>query len=240
MQGEGIREMRVTFVAPRSGAAMTGAVLLALGGATPALALVCGDPPPKAVVEVEVSEPEVEFDHRRSKAELTKLASEEYGYGHGVGATVLGLTTGRIWAQLSVQTYVKQRSDGVYCSWPAKVVAAVTFDGPLVVRVAREYPKGTCQHRAVLLHEMKHVEIHKTALRDYEKRLRRALERAIDKGRFPLTDRKRDTVDAEMGDVLQPAFKRAIAEAESERDRRNAQIDSQEGYRRTRDLCDSW
>lgn len=232
--------MRARFTVMAAGAAVAAVVLLGVGGADPAFAGVCGVPPQAAVVEIDVSKPEVVFDHSRSKAELTRLASEEYGYGHGVGTIVFGLTTGVIRAQLSVQTLTRERSDGVYCVWPGQVVATVAFEGPIAVHVAREYPKGTCQHRAVLRHEMEHVEVYQASMRDYEKRLRKALERAIDKGKFPVTDRKRDKIDAEMRAYFQSAFRRAVAEAESERDRLNARVDTPEGYRRTRDLCDSW
>lgn len=233
--------MRAKVGAAAAGAAVVaGAVLLAIAAGAPAVAAVCGEPPPAASVEIDISELEVVFDHRRSKAELTRLASQEYGYGHAEGHVVFGLTTGRMQSRLAIETAGRERSDGVYCIWPTRVVASIVFDGPLTVHVAREYPKGTCQHRAVLKHEMEHVEVYEASLRDYQKRLRRALEQALRKGGFPATDRDRDQAAGEIRDKLQPAFERAIAEAQSERDRRNASLDSPEGYRRARDLCDTW
>lgn len=230
--------MRARSGVPFAGAVVAGMVLAA--GFAPARAAVCGTPPQAPVVEIAISEPEVVLDHSRSKAELTTLAAEEYGYSHGAGHIVFGLTTALISSQLSVQTLTRERSDGVYCTWPGRVTATVAFEGPITVHVAREYAKRTCQHRAVLRHEMEHVEVYKATLRDYDKRLRRALERAVDKGRFPITDRKRDKIDAELRDYFQAAFSGAVAAVQSEQDRLNARLDTPEGYRRTRDLCDSW
>ena len=228
---------RITVV----GSALVAAALLGASAATPAqAAAVCAKPPEPASVEVTVAEPAVEFDHSLSKPELAKRAATETGHGHGEGSTVFGLTAGQLRSQLAVHTLLEKRRDGVYCGWPARVIATVGYEGTIAVHVAREHPKGTCQHRAILAHEMKHVAVFKEALRDHETRLRKALEGALAKAKFPVTGRDREAVQAEVGERFEAVFKRALAAADSERDRRNARLDTPESYRRTRDLCDSW
>lgn len=221
--------------------ALVAAALWGASGAAPAWAgATCQKPPHPGSVEVNVSEPAVEFDHSLSKPELAKLSATEVGHGHGKGSIVFGLTAGQLRSQLAIQTQLEKRRDGVYCGWPARVTATVGYEGPIAVYVAAEHAKGTCQHKAILSHEMKHVAVFKETLRDHETRLRKALERALAKGKFPVTGRDREAVQAELGKRFEAAFTRAVAEAASERDRRNARLDTPESYRRTRDLCDSW
>jgi len=223
------------------GSALVAAALLGASGAAPAqAAATCTKPPQPASVEVNIAEPAVEFDHSLSKPELAKRAAAEMGHGHGEGSIVFGLTAGQLRSQLAVHTLLEKRRDGVYCGSPARVIATVGYEGAIAVHVAREHPKGTCQHKAILDHEMKHVAVFKEALRDHKKRLRKALEGALAKAKFPITGRDREAVEAEVGKRFEAAFKRAVAEADSDRDRHNARLDTPESYRRTRDLCDSW
>lgn len=217
------------------------AALLGAFASGPARAAVtCSKPPQPASVEVTSGALEVTFDHALSKAELAALADREYGHGHGKGGAVFGLTAGRVSAGLEVHALMEKRRDGIYCGWPARVIASVAYDGPIAVHVAREHPKGSCQHDAILRHEMEHVAVFREALGDYEKRLRRALERALAEGRFPVMGRDRAAVQAEVNRPFETAFKRAVAEAASARDQRNARLDTPENYRRTRNLCRSW
>jgi len=223
-----------------AGAVLLAAALLGAASAEPArAAAICKTPPQPAFIEVNVAEPEVVFDHALSRPELAKLA-KEHGYGHSKGSAVFGLTAGQLKSQLSVHSLLEKRRDGVHCGWPARVIATAGYDGPIAVYVAREHPTGTCQYEAVLGHEMEHVAVFKEALRGYEKRLRKALERALAKGSFPVMGRDRDAVEAEVGKRFEAAFKRAVTEAARERDRRNARLDTPESYRRTRNLCRSW
>lgn len=222
-----------------AGAVVLAAALLGAASAEPARAAVCKTPPQPASIEVNVAEPDVVFDHALSKPELAKLA-KEHGHGHTKGSTVFGLTAGQLKSQLSVHSLLEKRRDGVHCGWPARVIATAGYDGPIAVYVAREHPTGSCQYEAVLGHEMEHVAVFKDALRGYEKRLRKALGRALANGSFPVTGRDREAVQAAVGKRFEAAFKRAVAEAAKERDRRNARLDTPESYRRTRNLCRSW
>lgn len=200
----------------------------------------CSEPPEAATVEVSAAPPEIEFDHSLSKRELARLAAEEYGHVHAEGSAVFGLTAGRVHARLSVHSLTEKRSGGQRCGWPSRVVATVGFDGPIAVHVAREYARGSCQHKAILDHEMEHVAVLEGAIADYEQRLRKALQRALDKGRFPFTGQDTKKVQAKVERHFEAAFKDAVAAAERERDRLNALIDTPESYRRTRDRCRSW
>lgn len=233
--------MKAGICTVAAGAALAAALLLTLSGPEPALAAAgCNKPKRPPSIEVNITEPEVEFDRSLSKPELTSLAVQEYGYVHAEKSAVFGLTTGRIRSRLSIHTLAEKRKDGVYCVWPARVIAIVDYEGPILVHVAREHPKGSCQYKAVLDHEMEHVAVFKKALRDYEKRLKKALERALARGKFPVTDRDHEAAGAELSAHFEVAFKDAVLEADEERDRRNALVDTPESYERTRKRCSSW
>lgn len=200
----------------------------------------CTEPSQAATVEVSTSAPEIEFDHSLSKPDLARLGAEEYGHVHAEGSAVFGLTAGRVLARLAVHTLTEKRRSGQRCAWPSRVVATVAYDGPIAVYVAREYPRGSCQHKAILDHEMEHAAVLEGAIPDYEQRLRQALQRALDKGRFPYTGMDTKKVQAKVERHFEAAFKDAVAAAQRERDRRNAAIDTPESYRRTHERCPSW
>lgn len=224
----------------RAGLGVAAALLLCAAGAEQAVAAaVCGKSPKAASIEVEIVQPEVAFDHSLSRDELTALSAQQYGHVHRSGSVVFGLTAVRVRPRLSMQAWIQERN-GIYCAWPAQLTATVAYDGPIAVHVAREYRKSSCQHKAVLDHEMEHVAAFKASLRDYEKHLRKALERALDRGKFPVTDRDQDKAWAELSAQFEAAFQHAVAEAESDAERRNAAVDSPESYDRTRRRCNSW
>lgn len=200
----------------------------------------CTQPSQAPTIDVTTVAPEVDVDHSLSKAQLARFAVQEYGYVHHEGSRVFGLTAGRVRARLSVHTLTEKRQSGQRCVWPSRLIATVKYEGPITVHLAREHRRGSCQHKAVLDHEMEHVAVLKAALPDYAQRLRKALQRALDRGRFPYTGRDAEKVQARLEGYLETAFRKAVAEAEHERDRANAAIDTPENYRRTRRRCATW
>lgn len=218
-------------------AASLGAALPGAAGTRPAGAAAgCAAPPQAAFVAVELVAPEVKVDRALSRRELAK----EYGHGHAAGSIVFGLTAGRVKSELAVHSLTQQRADGVFCGWPARLAATVAYDGPIAVHLVRDLRPGSCQHEAVLDHEMEHVAVFREALPVYEAELTKALEAALADGRFPVTGRDRGKVQAETGKRFEAAFEGAVAAAEAERHRRNARLDTPQSYQRTRDRCRSW
>ncbi len=200
----------------------------------------CTEPPEAPTVEVSITAPEIEVDHSLSRQELERHAAEEYGDEHAEGSSIFGLTAGRIRSQLFVHTLTEKRRSGQRCVWPSRLVATLAYDGPIAVYVAREYRRDSCQHKAVLAHEMEHAAVLREALEDYKQRLEEALRRALDRGLFPYTGQDGELVKIRAERYFEAPFRQALAAAERERDRRNAALDTPESYRRTREACPSW
>ncbi|MEO3430695.1 hypothetical protein AAFN88_17710 [Pelagibius sp. CAU 1746] len=229
-------QSRLAAVGQATAAALLAFLLAGEAGA----ASFCTEPPQAAAVEVGATAPQVEVDHGYSRKELQWHAAEEYGYEHAEGRSVFGLTAGRIRSQLFVHTLTETRRSGQRCVWPSRLVAELAYDEPIKVYVAREYRPGSCQYKAVLAHEMKHVEVLRETLEDYRRRLRAALQQALEKGFFPYTGQDGELVAARLRRYFEVPYRKALTEAERERDRRNAALDTPESYRRTRAACRSW
>ena len=220
---------------------MVSAILLAVCGSGQAqTARSCGAPPEPAVIEVVTADPQVSVNDRFSKADLAGLAAREYGHVHAEGVSVFGLTVGRVKSELYVESLLIEAGDGQKCGWPSRLVARVAYEGPIEVYVAREYRRGSCQHDAVLQHEMEHVTVFRAAVRDYEALIRAALQQVREEALFPVTGQDAELVRRRIGQRFEGAFRGAVAAATAARNRINALLDTPDSYQRTRLRCDFW
>lgn len=100
----------------------------------------------------------VQYDYSQSHAELGTLDIDTVSpYGADHPAKVGGLMSGEI----SVQTRMEVMQDrfpvrGAGCVHVSKI--DVTLHIRPTIYIAREFPRGTCRHEAIIAHEKKHVQ----------------------------------------------------------------------------------
>lgn len=129
--------------------------------------------PPK--INVLPSKSHVRYDFSKSKAQLNNVDVDTISpYGPNHKTNVSGLMSGSIQVRHEVaimhETY-QQLGKG--CLYIKSVDVKVHIDP--TVYIAKEHPKGTCMHNAVLIHERKHVREDQLIVNKYSALLGKAL-----------------------------------------------------------------
>ena len=126
--------------------------------------------------------PDAVYVHNLSKSEISSLENESSGQMREAAGLTLVLAG-------TVQTYTSptQAETGTNCV----VVHGVRIlpMKAVTVYVAREYPVGSCNYRAVRRHEEKHVAIARRLVAEYRPRLQRVVaELSLQSRGFPAVD----------------------------------------------------
>ncbi|HMF88492.1 MAG TPA: hypothetical protein VK575_10455 [Gemmatimonadaceae bacterium] len=163
---------------------------------TPLMASECGSELRIADPIVDIQElPDPVYVHALSKSEISAIEKESSGRVREVAGLTLVLAG-------TVQTYTSpaQTQSGIDC---------VVFHGvrivpmkQVTVYVAREYPVGSCNYRAVKRHEEKHVAIARRLVSEYRSRIERVVgDLRLQSRGFPA----REDQDASTGKVSSEA-----------------------------------
>lgn len=184
-------------------------------------------------VALEVDTPRARLHHDRGIADLGRLAL------HGPRGQVLGLAQTDLTFSWKVG-FEHVEVPGGHCFWVRRV--ALTLHHPVPdIYVAREYPRGGCNYRAILAHEEAHVRTTRTVIDRYRTRLHWVLTSL----RIPTAERPRLTdspeqaeqeIGALMRELAEPVFEEiagALREAQ-------ARLDSPRSYRQVFASCRRW
>ncbi|MDE2441131.1 MAG: hypothetical protein KGP14_08905 [Betaproteobacteria bacterium] len=215
----------------RSKHALRLAALPLLAFAWPAMAAdLCADLP-KPSVTVKRLEAPITLNTVYSYQSLTNLGSARARPGQ----QVLGLTRGNAMARFTSNTPAVIDASGRWeCASP-QIVLTYGFN-PLTVYVAREFPPGSCAHKEIHNHEMRHVETYQKHLIDIEKSLTETLNARFATGsiwRGP-AGQTAARLQNELDERWLPYVQREIQKV----DAAQAMIDTTEEYERVSNACD--
>lgn len=123
---------------------------------------------------------EIIYDFTKSKEYLTELSQGAYSpYEAHANTVTLGLSNPEISISSNTQASAKQiprkRTHG--CVFLHKIDLKINLDPK--VYVANDFKKGSCMHKAVLEHEMKHVRVNREVINEYVQKMGAALEKTI-------------------------------------------------------------
>jgi len=216
--------------------------LLVVDGVRPALAQACGPYKEPHIVAMPLFMNPV-FDHSLRTDELRALKN---GGGtikpmarrsDGMVTTVSGLTSISAQTATSAQTQYLVYSDGTVCAQVVEVDLTLQTD-EMTVYIASEIPRGTCTYKAVVEHELKHVEIARNYLNHVlpvaEAHIREFLRRV---GVVRTTaDRKEETtrqINKAIEAYMAPLNENIITALKNMED----ELDTREEYSRLQELC---
>ena len=205
-----------------------------LGGVgSSAHALTCPRPGPPDVQVVDVSEP-VAIDRSKGIAELTFLRRP------GPGLHSNGLYTSTLHAQLEVRFDIV--SDGRMACIAIDQLRAETGWQGRTIHIARDYPSGGCEARAILDHERRHVNADERLLTQEFPALRNAVDRAARAATAgPIVASQIERTKRRLTDEINAEFRRAVENFNVRRNAVQATIDSPTEYERVRRMCpDGW
>lgn len=186
---------------------------------------------PKPSVTVKQLETPLALNTTYSYRSLTNLGAAQARPGQ----QVLGLTRGNATARFASNTpSIVDGGQRWECTSP-QIVLTYGFS-PMTVYVAREFPPGSCAHKEIHEHEMRHVQAYRKHQADIEKTLAETLNARFATGapwRGPagqVTARLQD----ELNERWLPYVQRELRKV----DAAQALIDTSEEYERVANACD--
>ncbi len=210
--------------------------LVALLGTAGAAAAACPAPDEDPRVRVVIRAPETEYRRDQDRASLTTMGRDDLVLSHHQQA--LGLTVSGFVSRIEVQSWVSPRPDGGVCAGVQSVDAVLEIP-EMTVFVASEYRRGSCQSRAITGHENQHVTRTRGLLRPHGRRLKRGLAEAAAAVSPVVAAHPRQAEDRIQAS-LHAALQTVMRDLDAERRRVNAEIDTDDAYRRVLRSCRNW
>lgn len=185
---------------------------------------------PKPSVTVKRFEEAFSLNTRYGYKEITHLGSALAR----PGKQILGLTSGKAIAQFATNTRLYVDRTGRWeCASP-QITVTYGFS-PMTVYVASEFPEGSCAHKEIYEHELRHVKAYQAHLASIERELSDTLNRRFATGgpwRGPV-GQTQSRLQQELNDRWLPYIQREINRG----DAAQALIDTPEEYTRVTDSC---
>ena len=190
-------------------------------------------------VSVVASTKDVRYNFTIPKAQLANRKIDTVSpYSHTENTYVGGLMEGEIQIRSNVNiqraTHPTTRQT---CFWYDTVNIQIEIDPTILV--AREFPRGTCQHNEILNHEKKHVAVDRIIVKKYRKvmegYLRDILTRVSVYG--PVHAAKAPAVKKEMSDYIEKALDNVTTKMYAERRQRQQAVDNKNEYDRVSNAC---
>jgi hypothetical protein len=195
-------------------------------------------PPRAPELEVSVDVRPIKMVYSKSSDDLKKFQIDTVNpYGNEVSTKIGGLTRGQINVNQRVTIGGAQRGAET-CFWYETVKVIVQMDP--TVYIAKEYPFGTCAHKAIREHENKHVKVDYNMIvryrAVYEKALKKTLLDNWIHGPYQVGVKQEDVQTVMMGKISDVAGY-VTKKLETERGRAQQAIDSREEYDHVAGQC---
>lgn len=175
----------------------------------------------------------VQYDFTKTKAELNNVDVDTVSpYGPNHQTQVSGLMSGSIQVEHQVgfmhETYEQL---GTGCLYLKEVDVRVHIEP--IIFIAKEHPRGTCYHNAVLTHERKHVREDQLIVNKYANLIGKALVKIVDSqgpAFGPYEIERLPLVQQNIQNSLNKVVQKYNDSMNLERQRRQQAIDSFEEY----------
>ena len=145
------------------------------------------------------------------------------------GWVLQGLTLTNDHLDTRVKSVRQSLPDGRVCIWLSWVEATLGMPEQQVY-VANDYPDYSCEYRAVLAHENKHVTINRTVVQSFAEPMRKALQEGVTKIN-PLIFSTANVQDSQITGFLYTLMRPVWTAMRAELKRQNGAIDTPEAYR---------
>ncbi len=175
----------------------------------------------------------VKYDFSKTKPELNKVDVDTVSpYGPNHKTYVSGLMSGSIQVKHQV-SFIHETYDqlGKGCLYLKEVQIKVHIDPTIFI--AKEYPKGSCMHNAVLTHERKHVREDQLIVNKYTNIIGKAVARVVNSqgaGFGPYDIARLPFVQQNVQNSLHKVVTKYTNKMNKERQQRQQAIDNLEEY----------
>jgi hypothetical protein len=200
----------------------------------------CPARPLDTVIHIKLQMPEPKIDHTQSRYDLRDFnVSTKSPYGEGKFTHVNGLMRGPV--ELSTKMTIAWQTNSQQkesCFWYRTVT--LTLKLKPVIYIAKEVVADTCYFDAIIAHEMKHVEVDRGLIRDYQNIIYDSIENFIQENgtidNVSLGQEK--TAQKQLSQQLEEQIRDLHKRMRQERIERQAQVDNLTEYNQVASQCD--
>lgn len=201
---------------------------------------ICKLPKP-TVIDVDVRTEKVKYDVSRSMVALQQIETDTIDpYAqHGKQSFTQGFMEGGInmthQVTLGSLTYPLKKQG---CIWYDEIHVELSIDPKIYI--AKEVYADKCMRRAVIHHELKHVNVDRTVVNIYAKRIAHNIKRALRKKGFlsgPFPEPHIKIMSARMQHAVHEIVDIEFKKMERDRFQRQQRVDSLEEYERVSGKC---
>ncbi|HEY1095767.1 MAG TPA: hypothetical protein VGF14_00845 [Alphaproteobacteria bacterium] len=190
-------------------------------------------------IHVKLDLPEPKIDHSMSRYDLRDFnVSTKSPYGKGNFTHVNGLMQGPV--ELGTKITIAWQTDSEKkenCFWYRTVNLVLRLQP--IIYVASEVPAGKCYYNAIIEHEMKHVEVDRGLVRDYQNIVYDSIENFIQENgtidHVPTGQEKE--AQRELSKALEAQIRQIHLRMREDRISRQAQVDNLKEYDRVANEC---
>ena len=197
--------------------------------------------PPKPAGKVNIiwGSDNIQYDFTKSQAQMDRMDSDtENPYGRDVKTHVGGLMRGGVSiasrVQVATLTFPRTRKA---CQWVESMNIDIRIDPKIYI--AREHPQGSCRHKAILEHEMKHVFVDREIVKKYIPKMRSFMDKAVAKvglvGPKDVNDVPK--YQQKIIDYMESQLKKISDQLYAERQVKQQGIDTLAEYERVANMC---
>ncbi len=205
----------------------------------PSYAAVTCEPKPMGAINIVWDSDNIQYDFTKSQSQMNRMEIDtENPYGRNVETHVGGLMKGGIAIQSRIQvakvTYPRSRET---CQWIDNMQVSLRISPKIYI--ARDHRQGSCKHKAILEHEMKHVFVDREIVKKYIPIFKRDLENAVRKVGIvgPKPERDARKYQQKINDYMEKQLKAVSDKLYAERSANQQGVDTLEEYERVAALC---
>lgn len=190
-------------------------------------------------IRVKTDTDNIQYDFSKSEKDLNHFSIDTVNpYGDSVITDVGGLMQGRINVsqRMKYGTLTNTRTSEI-CYWYTEVTVSLHVSPTIFV--AKEFPKGSCKHKAILDHEHQHVMIDREIVNKYAKMIGDTLYREVsERGVFgPVPLSKSTQLEGQLKKRMELLLTQYSDQINEERRIRQQALDSLSEYERVNKAC---
>lgn len=194
----------------------------------------CPAPSQTPTIAVEPFDTGLKYDLDRSEAEMIEIKGQPLP----PHLKLRGLTVDHFGGWIEVKSQQARIGNG-WCLSPVAVIAHIGFKD-MTVYIDKKYHQGSCQRKAIVYHENKHVTINYQEMNAGLPRIEADLRAAYGAGHFPIY-----VADGEAGkkyvlDYFSYYFDQGRQQIGARMKTRNANLDNAEEYANISAMCPIW
>jgi hypothetical protein len=209
--------------------ALTTVLLLASAGACP--------PATPVKIDVNIAHDKNPIEKSISSFELTRRMQENGDSFAEAGWWTGGINSSKLKVEYSMPYRQITGKGGQVCFMPTSFTYKLTYENQIYI--AEDFKLQGCRYSVTLAHERTHERMDMMVIKQFESKIRKALQKAATGIRpaGPMPARNAPAAIEQMAQGLLSAIEPVMAEMNEERRKKHAQIDNYESYMRDTALC---